>query len=314
MNKKTELFLAKIQTTYGTAEAGLDGDEYVEVSPDSKLDITPENDENPTATGTYDQNPSIPGAASCGVDLVFPMRSFGATAVPDWVTMAQAAGFSLATSLIVAENKHTLTWDGSKKDATVWKYGGGTGSVQLKKAHNCVFDFKIAADINKKAMFSLMGKGALTAIPAGGTKPSVTQNGALTPAVTKFTKSIIGSAVYAPLNFEITGQLPVEQRVSGDDFGYGQSEFTDAVLMLKTKVYAVDSPAVVDPYTAWMNSTTGATSFVWGPTGRKISISAASTQLKVIGDSQEGNIITWDLEIPILNNGLVIVVNNDTVA
>ena len=305
MNKKHDIYVASIQTVEGTAEAGLGSGHFIEVLPDSKLDMTFENDENETVSGTFGSDPSIQGAARVDCQLDFNLRSFG-SGVADWATISQGAGFALSTDIVGESNEYTLKQSMKSKDVTVWKHNG----TEVKKAHNLIFDWKIAGEINKKCTLSLIGKGCLTALPGAGVSPTVTKSGHLTPAILPVTKVIFGSAVYSPLKFEFSGNNVVEQRVSGSDFGYGKSEMTDRKIKFSCQVYS-EVTSVIDPYAAMRTGTSTELSFEFGPTGKKIKLITEHANILDIKESTSGNLIVWDISGDCNDDDFSIIVNSD---
>lgn len=313
MIKTHEAYLAKIQSAYGTPEDNLGADDFVEVLQDSKLDIIPSSDEYKTCAGRFSQNPAVIGSTYCDVQLDFNLRSFGADVIPDYANLWQAGNMKLTPTDVTNGIKYVLTPADESKDATVWKYGGSKKSngSQLKKAENCQFDWKISSESGKRAVLSLIGKGTLAGIPVASSIPSgLTKSNAFVPAFLNTTKVILGSAVYRMIKWEYSANNVVEMSPDGSEYGYGPNEVTDQSIKWAITVYA-ESPNVIDPYTALLNSQEGQISFMYGPQGRKISITSLQSQLIDIKESSQGNIVSWDLSGLCIDNIFEAVINAD---
>lgn len=307
MNAKNELFTAKLQTTFGTKEVPTIEDNYMEVLEGSKLDIVNETEDNVTTCSGFGQNAPIVGPMRADVQLDFAMRSFGVGIVPDWMKVAQASGFSLESNIAgYYKLTPTLVSEQFTKDITVYhSRRGNTTTGILKKAYNCVFDWSISGEINKATKISFIGKGSVDEVPSSITLSTCgTKIGTVTPALIPISKSIIGSAVYVPLSFEIKGNQPVEQRIGGVN-GYDVSELGDRKIDFSCRVYA-EAPSVVDPYTALRNSTTGAFSFVWGPAGERIKINSNNAVISDVKETTSGNLVIFDITGKFVDNNFYI--------
>lgn len=312
MIRKGDLFLGQVQPAWGTPETDLIGADYLEVLDSSFLNVISENEKNPTVSGSFGQNAPIIGAMRTECQLDFNMRSFGASTIADWVAMARAAGLTPATVTATGGNRYVLTptaLSATPVDITVWRYNNG----QLIRAGNVMFDWMISAEINKKCLFSMTnGKGNLVALPSAAAYPTTAKIGTITPAVLPITKTILGSAVYSPLSFEISSNTIVEQRISGAGLGYGKSEITGREIDFKFQVYS-EAPGIIDPYTAMRAGAESAISLVWGPATRQITIASASAVIQNVEESVNGNIVVWDITGVIADEDLTITVNSDLV-
>lgn len=307
MNSKNELFTGKLQTTFGTKETPAIVDNFMEVLEGSKLDIVNETEDLLTVCSGFGQNAPLVGPMRADVQLDFGMRSFGVSVVPDWMVVAQAAGFALETN-IAGYYKLTPTDVDEQftKDMTVWHYRrGNTTAGILKKCYNVVFDWSISGEINKIAKISFVGKGAVDTVPASTTVTTCgTKIGTVTPAIIPTSKVIVGSTSYVPLSFEIKGNQPVEQRIGGS-YGYDVTEIGDRKIDFTVKVYA-DSPSVVDPITALRNSTKDAFTFIWGNAGERVKIHSTSAVISDVKESTSGNLIVYDIAGKFVDNNFAI--------
>lgn len=312
----SELYLARIQTTLGAGESDLTAADWIDCLPESKLDIVPTSDPMKTVSGRSSQDASVPGLINADIQLDFAIRSAGAAAPPSWANIAQAARLALTEEEVGSGTKYILKPSNGHKDVTVWKYGGahGANKSQLKQAVNCVFDWKISQEVGKKAIISFQnGKGSLLSLPVSGTLPVIVKPELYTPALLAADTISIFGQQYKLIKYEISGNVPVEQYLDGTSFsGYGQSEAVDTEIKWSMTVYA-ESPTVVDPYTAWLNRTTGDINVVYGKTGEKISHNIGDAQIEDIKEGKQGNITSWDLTGISIDNNYTLTVNADLV-
>ncbi len=312
----SELYLARLQGALGVPESNLIAADWIDCLPESKLDIVPTSDPMKTVSGRSSQDASVPGLINADIQLDFAIRSAGASTIAHWVKIAQAARLGLTEDVVVAGTRYILRPSNEHKDVTVWKYGGAHGAnrSQLKQAVNCVFDWKITQEVGKKAIISFQsGKGSILSLPVAGTLPTIVKPELFTPALLAADLISLFGESYKLIKYEISGNVPVEQRLDGTTFsGYGNTEATDIEIKWAMTVYA-DSPNVIDPYTAWRNRTTGDIDITYGKTGEKISHSIGDAQIEDIKESKQGNITSWDMTGISIDNNYTLTVNSDLV-
>jgi len=310
MIKKGRIYLGQIQDAWGTPETDLVAGDFLEVNEDVEMSVICENEKNPTINGGYGQNAVILGAKRAECSLPFNVRSFGSTTVPDWCTMAQAAGFDLAESFIDPEYKYILTPTAlgtTQVDATIWEYNIG----QVTKAGNMVFDWELSGESNKKCMFNMIGgKGVVQALPATGSRPTITKSAAYCPAIVSPTKTILGSATYSLISFSFKGNNTIEQFVDGSTYGYGKSRITNREIDFELQVYA-EIPATVNPYTTMDAGSETTITINFGKTGEKIDIDTDSANIQNIERTESGNLVAWTITGVIVDDDLTITVNSD---
>jgi hypothetical protein len=297
MVKAQELFLMKIQETAGTAETGLDGDDLIEVMPDSSLEADTSFTEINLVGGGYTQDKGTPGMRRANVSLSFPLRDFGDGIKPDYVRGLQAARFDLTEN----NGYYILTpSDTATTDCTVWHYTGdltASGAV-LEKASNVKFDWTISFDFSGDgiAKLDLSGVGKHGGDVSDATQPTVNKNRTSVPSLTGVTMQINGSSDYECTSLTINGNQTVEPRVNpADSSGVGGTEVTERKIKFTATVYC-DTKATIDPMNSFLNSTTGALKIHWG-TSDEIKIDANYAQFtKAPTRSDNNGITTYELE------------------
>lgn len=316
MVTSSELYLARLQAALGVGEAALTASDWIDCLGESKLDIVPTSDPMRTVSGRSSQDASVPGLINADIQLDFVIRSAGAAVLPHWMKIAQAARLALTETVVDNGTKYILKPSDIHKDVTVWKYGGAPGAnkSQLKQAVNCVFDWKITQEVGKKAIISFQsGKGSILNLPISGTLPTIVKPELYTPALLSADLISLFGQSYKLIKYEISGSVVVEQRLDGTTFsGYGNTEATDHEIKFAITVYA-DTPNVIDPYTAWRNSTTGDILITYGKTGEKISHNIGDAQIDDIKESKQGNITSWDMTGISIDNNYTLTVNSDLV-
>ena len=322
MTPEMEVYLAKEQVAVDTPETPLDGDDFIQVTPDSKVEAVPAFEDTETVQGKYGLDPSTRGLVNATANLGCFIRSRGdadATYVPDFHRLAIAGGLQFTEILCVGSKSKfkysPATTYANHKALTIWHHSGGVGIGQsiIRKIGNIQGGWKITGKTGAKGKFDLVdGKGVYIEEVAG-TKPAVTPSSIIYPAILPLTVSIDG-VVYNVLDFSFEGGNTVDQYIKcSDQYGYGASEITKKKGKFDVTVYSDVSKQF--PMAKVLDGTLeAAIALTYGPTGKKIEIAAAYPQYKDCKFEQSGNLSVWKVTGELTENDFSITVNSDLVA
>jgi len=303
MNKKNRIFLSKIQGTFGAKEVNLTAaNNALEVTDDSEIKIIDEIEQNlEICDGEFGQEAPAVGPSRVEIVLKAPVRSFGVTE-PDWITRLEAAGMEIDDSVGFKATPTDISSDAYTKDDTVWEHiRGNTKTGILRKTSNVVYNFKIETDINKVPYITFEGKGVDDGEEDVDLETALTLSNAERYACMPSEKIVLGQTSFKLRKWAFDAGIVVSQE-EGETNGYGVSKIDDRISKFTCTVESNVNPR------DYLNSD-GAISIIWGPTGKKIQFYATVAKVLSCNRSYEGNRMTYDVELSVLNNDFFIWVN-----
>jgi hypothetical protein len=314
--KELDVFLARNQTTLGTALTDIANTDFRAVANQFSLDVRQEFSPINLASGGFGQQAQVKGAASVDVKISLPVVPTGSVTAPHVADFLKASGMSetVSTNLYTyaPSSAHTTDW----KDQTAWSYTGDktSGDCLLTKAHSVMYDWELEGEVGKPLMLNLTGKGCLASAPAAASFVSgtLTMPSGTVPAVVKATTMTIGGLTglkIVKFKFSIGNSLQLIKDPSQD---YGYSRCDIAGRESKFQITAIqENLNPNNPYTIMDTPTLATTTFTFGVAGSRISIGSAASKSQIIDikNADDNGIKIFDISGIFVDNDFTFAIN-----
>jgi hypothetical protein len=312
-HNELDVFLAKIQTTRGTAETGLVSTNFATFGATSTLETLFDLAPLEYASGTFGQEQGVVGAARCPITIEVPVIPTASSTEPFVGGFFKACGMEVVT----ATNLHTYSPSSTPanwKDFTIWKYSGdkASGASLLAKASSCMFNVVLTGKLGGPLMAKFTGLGCCPEVPAAASYVSGTLTlPSVPPAIIKTTTCTILGTSLKCIEFEWDmGNEVVLVPDPSKDYGYLWADIGKRQSKFKAKVVQ-ESHATYNPFTNLAAGTLATTTITFGVTGSKITLASGASKSQIVAcpESDEGGIKLYDLEANLIDNSWSIAVN-----
>jgi hypothetical protein len=301
MTPELESYLVKEQTSFGAPEGSLTNSDGLALTPDSKMEVVPEETPIEVLSAGYDQDISIVGAIiRATAQLGLYLQGTNTSTKPDVSRIIRACGFEEIINVTddVYMYEYKPAHYNTSKDLSVWHYSGGVGSsaALLRKFQNVVGDWKISADTSKPCKFELTSGKAKYVSEAVATPPTITKSSLLIPAVLPvYAMFDPGNVPYNVEKMEFSGGGSCEQYIKCDETdGIGNSEITKKKIKFSFVVSA--NASLTSPMTALLAGLANRViNIYFGVTGKKIGFTIATGQYIDCKQGASNNLTTWEI-------------------
>jgi len=314
--RELDVLLVKTQAAIGTAQESLANTDFMAVDKNFTLDFNQEQATPDMVAGIFGQTQQVPGLYSYDAKITLPIIPTGTSTEPTVGALLKASGMTVST----ATNKHTYSPSSTYtawKDVTLWSYTGdkASGDSLLSKAHSCMFDWTLTAEVGQPCMLEFTGRGPAYAIPAAATyvSGSLAPLSAAIPAVLKATTVTIAAQTYKLLKFTTTigneVRLLKDPRATG---GYFRGDIAKRASKWTATVYQ-ENLSDLDPHTELNTPSFTSFSITWGTAGSRIKVAADTNKAQItsVKNVDEEGIKVFELEGIFVDNGFTLVVNED---
>ncbi len=313
--KAEELFLYKLQTTFGTAETTLNSTHYIDALPESSIENDAQIHEIDRADGTFGQPAAVFGDMPVNCSLSFYLRTNGAGDPGYWSDPIQCARFKETDDA----NVFTYTPTNLRsefKDGTCWYYTGNRDTSQslLEKGSNLMFNWEIEIPTGGVPKLNLSdGKGVHGGAHANATQPTCTDVGTSASAVIGATMSIGGES-YKVITASVMGNQDVVSTMDQSaTYGHGYTLPTAAKIKWSATVYLVNVSDAT-PLADLIAGTLTAWSIQWGVAPYKFTLSSPNDKCQItsVKKSEQDGVQVFELEGLFVDNDFTIDVDTST--
>lgn len=324
MNRIQQLFLMQAQAapniTLAAAQAiSFTAADLLEVMKDSLIDFDPESEKVELCAGmNYEQDASVFGAERASGSLKIPIGDFnvvGGSPVSSYFGKALVALCGFVETAYSANNKVGFSYaPGPSTYGAVLKYFTGPTANDISSIshlfYNLLGNFEIDISANKYMILTIPIVGGAFGGESLATQPTVTKMRAKHPSLKGTNIIDIFDGHYQLLTAKISGNQPGLGRLNPNEInGMGSSEITDRKISVSLKFYADHVLDDIDthPIAIARGETEGAFSLTLGGSGAvQIVVSSSRLQFNKPKTSEEGGIITFDVEGQLNANDLTI--------